>query len=390
MGMALICGYLAGSLQGLLIENSIIIEGASLTTSLTSLLLSMFLVISRGSFRKNDIKFLLIIALIPFLFTWYTYVFSDYYFIYSEFKKFLFFIVFLTVAITFEHEKIKDIIYLSAHAIFGISLVAILAFNVLGIEFNYGGTYYAVIPASILLLPILHIIFQSRVFLFYSFFIVLILALGFLQPSAKLIVILSFALLWELRRVRLSRIITFAAFALAISLASLELDDIANYKIFSLISSLGTIPDIISAGAVDNARVFFYTSAGNIIAEFFTVLGVLASNSLFPLGVGFSVPDLYGWLSFANDAAYDLDSTPNATYPLHLGFYYLLLWYGPLIIIFNRFREVLLFLIIFSLFALSTPSLIFLSAILTPRGTENMFEIIQTDAHPSKKNESHM
>lgn len=390
IGMALICGYLAGSLQGLLIANLTMIEGAYLTTSMTSLLLSMFLVISRGSIKKDDIKFLIIITLIPVLFTGYSFFSSDYYFIYSEFKKFLMFIVFFMVALTFEHTKIKEIIHLSSHAIFGISLVAILAFNVLGIEYDYGGTNYAVIPPSIMLLPLLHLVFQRRIFLFYTLFILLILVFGFLQPSAKLLVILFFVLLFELRKVRLSRIITFAAIALVINFAALEFDDIANYKFFSLLSSLGSIPEIISSGTVVNASVFFYTSAGNVIAEFFTILGVLTNNLFFPLGVGFVVPDLYGWLSFANDAAYDSASTPNAKYPLHLGFYYLMIWYGALIIIFKRFREVLLFLISFSFFALSAPSLILLSAILTAKGTENLFETVRTDAHLSKKSQSHI
>ena len=385
LGLAIICGYLSGSLQGVITPDATSNEGAYLTSSLTSLILSIFLVITRWSFWKTDLKFLIIAISIPALFTAVSFILSDYYFIYSEFKKFFMFIVFLTIALTFNHTKIKEVILLTAHTIFGISLFAILAFNVLGVEFNYGGSIYAAIPSSILLLPLLYLVFQNRVFLFYTLFILLFLALGFLQPSAKLLVILFFVLLLELRKVHLSRILSFIGFVILVNFLSLEFDDMMNHKIYSLFSSFSSITEIISSGVVDNASIFFFTSVGNIVAEFFTVLGVLNDNFFLPLGVGFVVPDLYGWLSYANDAAYNSASTPNAKYPLHLGFYYLMIWYGPLILIFKNFRKIFIFLISFSLFSMSAPTLIFLSAILTTKSTKNFSESIRTNKQLFKK-----
>ena len=390
LGLALICGYLAGSLQGIIISDTQMNEGVILTTSLTSLILSIFLVISRGSLRKTHLNFLIIIISIPALFTVVSFAFSDYHFIFSEFKKFLMFIVFLMVALTFNHTKIKEIINITSHTIFGTSLFAILAFKILGIEYNYGGLIYAAIPSSILLLPILYFVYQSKILLFYTLFILLILLLGFLQPSAKLLIILFCVLLLELRKVKLSRILSFAAFALVINFAALEFDTNMNHKIYSLFSSFSSIAEIISLGVATNASVFFFTSVGNIVAEFFTVLGVLIDNLFLPLGVGFVVPDLYGWLSYANDAAYNSASTPNAKYPLHLGFYYLVIWYGPLILIFKNFRKIFIFLISFSLFSLSAPSLIFLSAILTTKSTKNLSESIRTNKQFLKKSHSNI
>ena len=185
---------------------------------------------------------------------------------------------------------------------------------------------------------------------------------------------------------RVPSLLSFMTLILALSFASLEFDDMLNHKIFSLLSSFGSIAEIVSSGEVNNAGVFFYTSVGNIVAEFFTVFGVLVENFFLPLGAGFVVPDLYGWLSFANDAAYLPLSTPDAKYPLHLGFYYLLIWYGPLIIIFKNFRKILIFLISFSLFSLSAPSLVFLAAILTTKNTKNLPESICPKTPLSKEN----
>jgi len=374
MGMAIICGYLAGSLQGIVVTETAMKDGSLLTTTLVSLILSVLLMTANGRFRKSDINFLAYVISIPLVFAAVSYALRDNYFIFNEFKKFVMFVVFLMVALTVDYAKQKEILRLIAHAIFGISLFAIFAFAVFNVGYDYGGLRYAAIPSSALLIPLLYLVYQSKIFFIYTLLILLILVLGFMQPSAKLLVIVSCVLIMEFRELRGRRLFFFMTLALALSFASLELDDMLNHKIASLLSSFAYIAEIVSSGEASNTAIFFHTSVGNMVAEFFTVFGVLVANFSLPLGAGFVVPDLYGWLSFANDAAYLSLSTPDAKYPLHLGFYYLLIWYGPLIIAFANFKKILMFLICFSLFSLSAPSLIFLAAILTMKDTKKLPE----------------
>jgi hypothetical protein len=376
MGMAIICGYLAGSLQGIVIAETEIKDGMILTTTLTSLILSILLVTANGRFLKNDIKFLIYASSIPATFAAASFVLSDYYFIFSEFKKFVMFFAFLTIALTVEHAKQKELLRLTVNAVFAILLFAIFAFFTLGVEFDYGGLRYPAIPPSILLLPLLYMVHQSKILLFYTLFIVLIFLLGFLQPSAKLLIILFCFVIMEVRKLSISSLLLFVTLFLVFNFVSFQFDTMMNHKIFSLVFSFGSILEIATSGEVSNASIFFHTSVGNIVAEFFTVFGLLVENFFLPLGAGFVTPDLYGWLSFANDAAYHPLSKTDAKYPLHLGFYYLMIWYGPLIVIFHNFRKILIFLISFSLFSLSAPSLVFLAAILSTKDSNNIPESI--------------
>lgn len=376
IGMALICGYLAGSLQGIVIAETEMKDGMILTTTLTLLIISILLVTANGRFHKNDIKFLIYASSIPATFAVLSFVLGDYYFIFSEFKKFVIFFAFLTIALTVEHAKQKELLRLTVNAVFTILLFAIFAFFIFGVEFDYGGLRYPAIPPSILLIPILYLVHQSKVLLIYTLFILLFLLLGFLQPSAKLLIILFCVLVMRLRKLRISSLLLFVTLFLVFNLVSFQFDTMLNHKIFSLLSSFGPIMEIVSSGEVSKASIFFYTSVGNIIAEFFTVFGILVENFFFPLGAGFVIPDLYGWLSFANDAAYHPLSKTDARYPLHLGFYYLMIWYGPLIIIFHNFRKILIFFISFSLFSLSAPSLVFLAAILSTKDLKNLKSIL--------------
>lgn len=366
--LAVICGYLTASTQGLTFESGIK-DGQIFTGTITSLVLSILLLIKIGKFSKNKINLLIIVLSLPFLFAIISYLLDDHYFIYSEAKKFIFFFVFLTVALTCHHNQEQLLFKFVVYSIFFVTILSILAYFMFNVSYSYSGINYPIIPISVAIIPLIYIFNKNSLFLKYSLFIVFLFIFGLIQPSAKIIILISFVLVISLAKLKFSGITFVLLFVGLLGFGLLDFDNNMRHKVLTLSSSWDVAINLILSGSVEDSFIFFRTSVGNIMAEFITVIRFLFDSFFLPPGVGYVIPDIFGWLSMSNDASYDIASHADAKYPLHLGIYYLLLWYGPFLIFsYHYFKNIKFFMVSFILFSLSTPSLILLSSLLINHG----------------------
>ena len=372
--LSIVCGYLVGSLQGITLKSGVA-DGQIITSTMTALTLAFLSVGFRGRFSKKGLLFLALSVLIPVFFGIFSFYFSDYQFIPSEAKKFLLFSVFLVMTVSCASKENIFLWRLLAHTVCAVSLLAILNFLLFQIGYSYGGLVYPIIPVSVTVLPLMYLFTRDSLYLAYTLAMILLIAFGLLQPSAKIMLLIVILSVVALRKFTFYGIVASGVALIVLVYGSLVFDDMLRHKWFSIFSALEAAKNLAFSGSVDDVEILFRTSAGNLIAEFLSVIKLLMDSFFVPYGIGFSISDTLGWLSMANEAAYAPASTENAIYPLHLGVYYLLLWYGPLVLLFLYFREYYFFMTVFIIFSLSAPTLIFLSSILCYNFTHNYREI---------------
>ena len=361
---ALICGYLTGSLQGFEAEIADAKEGV-LSITLTSLVLSSLLITINFNFAKKNFIKVFIIVFIPPIFTLISIILGEYTFVVSEFKKFILFVTYFILAISIKVSNKNLILQAVGVTIIFVSISSIISNHLFGIGFVYGSIVYPIIPATILLIPLIYLLYGLPTYRYYIIFIIILLATGQLQPSAKLLIILLVVIIMELRKLNIWKSTNILILMCILAVSASAFDTNMNHKISSLLSAGNAIYELSTFGTIRDAKVFFHTSVGNIIAEFITIILTIAKNYGAPAGAGMAAVDWLGYLSMANDAAYAESSTPESVYPLHLGVFYLFMWYGPLMIVFKDYRLYELYFFIFIIFAAASPSLLMLSAILT-------------------------
>lgn len=369
---SIVIGLLSGSLQGLLIDSVQYHSSSLFSNTLMVLLLACVISACYGKFYYHKTLRLSLMLFIPVLFGMFMFVFGDYHFIQSEAKKYLIFSIFLIASFSLGWEKLPILLEISVHSIMFVSLCGVLVYCITGTGYNYGNESFALIPVSIMLVPMLFLFRPNLLLQKYCMVILLLLIFGVMQPSSKLILLLMMLFVAALKR---SSIVAFAFLALVATIVInglLVFDDILRHKVFSVIAILKAGIGVFWSQSDIDPSLVFVTSAGNIFAEFVTIIKLLSDSWFLPIGAGFAITDPFGWLSLANEYAYDATSSELKIFPLHLGLFYLLVWFGPFIFLLGKSKQTLYFLSAFCLLGLSAPSAILLSGILSPMLKKDM------------------
>ena len=366
IGILMVVGVLSGSLNGLLTNEVEKVSSTLVSETLMLLILGIGLALFYGRFFLRKTAGVIVLFLLPVAFSALTLVSNDYDFIQSEAKKYLIFLVFFLVNLSLDWRKFPNLLELSVHTIMVVALAAVLVFWFLGLGYEYGSESFALIPVSVMLVPIAMLFKRANYMKQYCVIIVILVLFGILQPSSKLILIYALIVGILLFEKSAAGIMTIILLPLVLVNGLLIFDDIARHKVFSVISLLEVIPDVFRGNGAVGESVVFVTSAGNIFAELLTVLRLLTDQYFAPIGVGFALTDPFGWLSMANEYAYDASASVSRIFPLHLGVFYLLVWFGPFIFFFLKYSTSFFFLSAFCVLGLSAPSTILLSGIISP------------------------
>ena len=247
-----------------------------------------------------------------------------------------------------------------------VSMCGVLVYWITGTGYDYGNNSFALIPVSIMPVPMLLLFRPNRLLQGYSIVILLLLIFGVLQPSSKLILLLIIIFCVALKKGSITGFAALVVVSTVVLNGLLVFDDILRHKVYSVMAIVNAAPGVYGLQSGVDPSLIFITSAGNIFAEFITIIKLLSDFWFFPIGAGFAITDPYGWLSMANEYAYDDSASELKIFPLHLGFFYLLVWFGPFIILLRKYKKAFYFLSAFCLLGLSVPSTILLSGILSP------------------------
>lgn len=325
--------------------------------------LAVALALSRLAIQKHNYANLLLIALIPVL----AGVLSaaegsgSTRFVSSEFLKFIAFLGFSFYALTTPLPSPK-FVRLIGILLGGIVILSIALYSGLNVGYSYGGSSYLYVPVAILIVPIVSLYKNDALYVGILFALAILLIFGYLQASAKLVVLLlaaSVAVLW--RKYGFPTVLLLAALAVLVPFYVYPyLPDGVRHKSMSLLILIG-------GQFRQLGPIFFVTSAGNILAELWTVIDILWYRYFLPLGAGFAVRDEFGLLSLANQDAYPATAFSSGFFfPFHLGAFYILLWYGVFLPILRPIVSRRLFFIAFVLTGMTYKPLLFICAFLAP------------------------
>ena len=355
-------GLLGGTTSGLLITQGLESSSQYYSEATLCWTLGLLLVIKYGKFKTNELCKWVLIYMVP-LITTASFIFADHQVvILSEFKKYILFSSFLLFGLGLSHLNLRSLIVPCLASIFLASIIGVATFLIVGKSYNYGGVGFAVLPITLILIPLLDLFFRNSLTGWAVLLVTSFLILGLLQPSSKILILIALSgFKWFKRRfLFVAPVLVFGAFY---GWAIFEgADDILRHKVFSI----GLLIQFFFGG-IDGVLVeqFFFSSAGNIIAEFITVSVMWLENWLLPLGVGVGMVDLFGWLSLANEFTYSAYAAPENLYPLHLGLFYLIMWFGPFIYFFGPQNKFFFTIVVFVLIGMSAPAAIFLSVFLS-------------------------
>lgn len=330
----------------------------------TFTLIALFFAAKRLTEGQYDFQFIACLAIIPVVGFILSLLIADKVetLIFSEFAKFPVFLVFLFYALTRRPPE-KWARQMIAPLTFTVLGVGAFSLMFLDLGYSYGGARYLYLPASIILIPILCWFWADRILLFLLMVIAALVAVGLVQASARLVVLIVLGLAGYVgRRAGLAPAAFAATVIVAAGIVAFPfLPDGLRFKMSSLVL-------LVSGAHFTLGDTFFFTSAGNMYAEARTVLHVVLINWLTPVGPGFAVPDLFGELSLANPYAYPESAFhQGAFFPLHLGAFYLFLWYGVFVALFLKRMGVAIFLVTFALTGTTYKPLLFAAAFLTDR-----------------------
>lgn len=335
--------------------------------------------------QRHNFSALLLIAVVPAIagLLGLTVGGSEFRFINSEFLKFLAFLCFCIYAVTLRRswDGILDFVavLMTVLLVLGVALKAFL-----NIGYSYGGATYMYAPVSAFIVPLVALFHSGRKYHVLVVLMLVLLGLGYLQPSVKIVLLLALTLTYlGIRSIGIvPSMLLVAASVVGAFYIYPYLPDGLRYKSFSLIL-------LISGNYKELGYLFFTTSAGNIIAELATIVSSLADRLFIPVGAGLSLHDRFGILGLANEFAYPAVAFSSGYfYPFHLGAYYILVWYGICIPVLRPLLISPVFLAVFLLTGMTYKSLIFLAAIvgphLVPHGKEPQGFVSQQTAQRKK------
>lgn len=313
--------------------------------------------------ERHNFSVLMLIAVVPLMagLLGLTVGGSEFRFVTSEFLKFLAFLCFCIYAITLRRswDEILDFVAVLMTILL---VIGVVLKTFLNIGYFYGGATYMYAPVSAFIVPLVALFHSGRKYHILVVLMLVLLGLGYLQPSMKIVLLLALTLtVLGIRSIGIaSSILLVAASVIGAFYIYPYLPDGLRYKSFSLIL-------LVSGGYKELGYLFFTTSAGNIVAELATIVSSLADRLFIPVGAGISMHDRFGILGLANEFAYPAAAFSSGYfYPFHLGAYYALLWYGICIPVLRPLLISPVFLAAFLLTGMTYKSLLFLAAVVGP------------------------
>jgi hypothetical protein len=332
--------------------------------------------------QRHNYVFFLLIAEVPLFACGLSLLFLNRwdYLVASEFLKFLSFLCFVAYAVTARFSQ-KTVLFLLPLTFLVVLIAALVLHLLFGVGYFYGGSFYAYVPISVFIIPVICLLTPSKEYAFLSACIAALLVLGQIQPSAKIIILLVFAAFFISNRQLgiVGSMIAGVLLSVSILVSYPMWPDGLRHKGMSVLL-------LISGGYRELGPAFFYTSAGNILAELMAIIESLRERLFLPLGAGFGIVDHDGRLGLANKFAYPESAFLNGVfYPLHLGAFYLIAWYGILVpVLLPLLRQKTLFLI-FCLTGMTYKPLLFLAAAMplwNPRSVHRHSSVYVQKAKP--------
>jgi len=250
--------------------------------------------------------------------------------------------------------------YVSTMLMVGVAIIflSFLGYGYFDIKYPYGPHEYAILPLGVYALIFLSFVNSpnSRFLLFILLSLIVFGKVGgILQTSSRDVIIILLALL----AVGAHKIkIFWALFVLGLGALIVAKIDVSGNFLYKVT----VFSHLLDPAQLLNDAELLRLSVGNMLAEFYTLLGVLSERYFIPLGFGVSLPDFYGLLSYANSGAYHAVSS-EFSYPMHSGLAYLLIWFGALFVTLAN-RKLLVTGIVFLLYGMSFKHLLAISIVI--------------------------